>query len=51
VGPDWQAHGVEPNRTMIQTFCDELAAQEVIERPVTVEELFGEFMRLQSRQA
>jgi 4,5-dihydroxyphthalate decarboxylase len=46
VGPDWQAHGVEPNRRMIQTFCDELAAQEVIGRPVTVDELFGEFTSL-----
>ena len=43
VGPDWQAHGVEPNRVMIQTFCDELAAQEVIARPVSVDELFSDF--------
>jgi len=46
VGPDWQAHGVEPNRRMIQTFCDELAAQEVIGRSVSVDELFGRFVQL-----
>jgi 4,5-dihydroxyphthalate decarboxylase len=49
VGPDWQSHGVEPNRKMIQTFCDELAAQAVIGRAVTVDELFGEFERLFDR--
>jgi 4,5-dihydroxyphthalate decarboxylase len=48
VGPDWQAHGVEPNRRMIQTFCDELAAQAVIGRTVSVDALFGEFERLQN---
>lgn len=46
VGPDWQAHGIEPNRAMIETFCNELAAQKLIERPVTVDELFGDFTRL-----
>jgi 4,5-dihydroxyphthalate decarboxylase len=46
VGPDWQAHGIEPNRKMIETFCAELAAQKVIERPVTVDELFADFARL-----
>ncbi|MDQ3548976.1 MAG: ABC transporter substrate-binding protein [Chloroflexota bacterium] len=43
VGPDWQAHGVTPNRTMIQTFCDEVAAQGLIERPLSVDDLFSEF--------
>jgi 4,5-dihydroxyphthalate decarboxylase len=41
VGPNWQAHGVEPNRRMIQIFCDELYAQEIIPRPLTVDDLFG----------
>jgi len=43
VGPDWQAHGVAPNRVMIQTFCDELAAQRIIARPVSVKDLFSDF--------
>ncbi len=45
VGPNWQAHGIEPNRTMIQTFCDEVAAQGLIDRPVSVDDLFAEFSR------
>ena len=48
VGPDWQAHGVEANRQMIEMFCAELLAQRIIPRPVTVEDLFGEFSRLRS---
>jgi 4,5-dihydroxyphthalate decarboxylase len=27
LGPDWQAYGVEPNRTMVATLCEELHAQ------------------------
>ena len=46
VGPDWGAHGVAPNRSMIQRFLDELAAQEVIARPISIEEVFGEFEAL-----
>jgi 4,5-dihydroxyphthalate decarboxylase len=46
VGPDWQAHGVEPNRRMIQTFCDELATQRIIPNPVTVDEVFRSFGEL-----
>jgi 4,5-dihydroxyphthalate decarboxylase len=45
VGRDWQAHGIGPNRTMIQTFCNEAHEQGLIARPVTVADLFGEFER------
>jgi 4,5-dihydroxyphthalate decarboxylase len=49
VGPDWQAHGVEPNRPMIETFCRELAAQHITDRVITIDELFGEFERVHPR--
>lgn len=45
LGPDWQAQGIAPNRTMIQTFCDEVAAQGLIARPLSVEELFADSER------
>jgi 4,5-dihydroxyphthalate decarboxylase len=49
VGPGWQAHGVEQNRPMIETFCHELAAQHITGRVITIDELFGEFERVSTQ--
>jgi 4,5-dihydroxyphthalate decarboxylase len=43
MGPDWQAYGVEKNRTMIQALCDEMLAQGLIDRSVGVDEVFSDY--------
>jgi len=41
LGPGWRAHGLEANRSMIQTFCDEELAQGLIARPIDPDALFA----------
>lgn len=43
LGPDWQAHGVEPNRTMAAAFASELHAQGIIATPVDPTRMFADF--------
>ncbi|MBB2202783.1 nitrate ABC transporter substrate-binding protein [Gluconacetobacter tumulisoli] len=40
MSPDWDSPGVVTNRPMIDDFCEELSAQGIIERDVSVEQLF-----------
>ena len=46
MGDDWLPYGVEPNRAMIQAFCDESHAQGLAARRLTADELFAEFLDL-----
>ncbi|MEZ4571740.1 MAG: hypothetical protein R2849_15675 [Thermomicrobiales bacterium] len=46
LGPDWQISGVEPNRAMIDRFCEELHAQGIVKRRFQPDEAFAEFLRL-----
>jgi 4,5-dihydroxyphthalate decarboxylase len=43
LGPDWQPYGVEPNRRMIQSLCDEEFAQRLIAQPLDSAAVFAEF--------
>jgi len=43
LGPDWQPYGVEPNRRMIQSLCDEEFAQGLIAQPLDSAAVFAEF--------
>jgi len=45
MGRDWNPSGVEPNRAMIRTACDELLAQGLIARPIEPDRVFAEFAR------
>jgi 4,5-dihydroxyphthalate decarboxylase len=42
-GVDWQPNGVEPNRRMLQAFCEEEVAQGLVEEPIDVDGVFAEF--------
>jgi 4,5-dihydroxyphthalate decarboxylase len=46
LGPNWQAHGVAPNRDMIATFVNELHAQGIISTPIEPSRIFGQFEEL-----
>lgn len=43
MGEDWQPNGVEPNREVIATLCEEEFAQGLIEEPLDSESVFAEF--------
>ena len=43
MGADWSPYGVEPNRKMIQTLCDELQAQGLLANSVDGNDVFREF--------
>jgi 4,5-dihydroxyphthalate decarboxylase len=43
LGPNWQAHGVEPNQKMIATFARELHEQGIIATPVEPARIFAGF--------
>lgn len=43
IGHDWSPNGVEPNRKMIQTLCDELLAQDLLAKPLAAAAVFAEF--------
>jgi 4,5-dihydroxyphthalate decarboxylase len=45
LGRDWRPYGVEPNRRMIQTLCDEELAQGLISEPLDPAALFADFER------
>jgi 4,5-dihydroxyphthalate decarboxylase len=49
LGPDWQAHGVEPNRAMIATFADELYQQGVLADSIDPSRIFARFEELTQR--
>lgn len=49
-GHDWQPYGVEPNRRMIQTLCDEELAQGLIAEPLDASTVFAEFEQAMSEQ-
>jgi len=38
---DWWPYGVEPNRATLETFLRYALAQGLVERPLTVDELFA----------
>lgn len=46
MGDNWHAYGVDPNRHMIQTLCDELYAQDLIKQPMKVADVFAEFKQV-----
>jgi 4,5-dihydroxyphthalate decarboxylase len=43
LGTHWQAHGLEPNRKMIQTLCQEEYAQGLISEPLDCTTVFPDF--------
>ena len=45
LGRDWRPYGVEPNRRMIQTLCDEELAQGLISEALDPSALFADFER------
>ena len=49
-GYDWQPHGIEPNRKMIQTLCDEELAQGLILAPLEATTVFAEFEQVMKEQ-
>ena len=42
-GPDWRPNGVEPNRKVVQTLCDEVFAQGLVGRKLDGATVFAEF--------
>ncbi|CAN5543733.1 hypothetical protein BH23CHL2_BH23CHL2_18050 [soil metagenome] len=48
LGPDWQISGVEPNRAMIDTFCEELHAQGITNQRIAADVVFAHFEELKS---
>ena len=49
-GHDWQPNGIEPNRKMIQTLCDEELAQGLILAPLEATTVFAEFEQVMKEQ-
>lgn len=45
LGPQWQDHGLEPNRAMVKTFVNEIYAQGIISTPVDPAAVFADFER------
>lgn len=43
LGQDWNPSGVDPNRIMVQTLCDELLAQDLVDRPIDPATVFLDF--------
>jgi len=43
MGADWRPSGVAPNFAMIKAFCDELSAQELVDKPIDPRTVFKEF--------
>ena len=48
MGEDWMPNGVEPNRKMIQAFCEEQYAQKLIDQPLDPTTVFAEFEEVMS---
>ena len=46
LGPNWQAHGIQPNRAMIDAFARELQAQGIIGTRFQPDEVFARFSAL-----
>lgn len=46
LGEDWQPYGVEPNRTMLKTFCEEQLAQGLVTTPLDPDSAFADFQAL-----
>lgn len=43
LGDDWQPFGIEPNRTMLATFCAEQLAQGLVTEPLSPETAFADY--------
>jgi 4,5-dihydroxyphthalate decarboxylase len=43
LGEDWQPYGVEPNRTMLATFCEEQLAQGLVTQPLSPDTAFADY--------
>jgi 4,5-dihydroxyphthalate decarboxylase len=43
LGEDWQPFGVEPNRTMLATFCAEQLAQGLVTQPLSPDTAFADY--------
>jgi 4,5-dihydroxyphthalate decarboxylase len=46
LGEDWQPYGVEPNRQMLATFCDEQLAQGLVSEPLNPDTAFADFQAI-----
>jgi 4,5-dihydroxyphthalate decarboxylase len=51
LGRDWNPSGVEPNRAMIKTACEELFAQQLVTERLAPERAFAEFSALAAASA
>jgi len=49
LGEDWNPSGVDPNRTMIRSLCDELLAQGLVTQPVDPAAVFSEFEQIRQK--
>jgi 4,5-dihydroxyphthalate decarboxylase len=43
LGEDWQPYGIEPNRTMLATFCAEQLAQGLVTQPLSPDTAFADY--------
>jgi 4,5-dihydroxyphthalate decarboxylase len=48
MGEDWQPYGVEPNRTMLEAFCNEQLAQGLVTQPLNPDTAFEDFQTIAS---
>lgn len=46
IGEDWSPSGVEPNKKMTQTLCDELYSQGLLNKPLDGSTMFSQFERV-----
>ena len=51
MGPTYHAHGLEPNRRAVETFCQAAFDDGLTRRRVTVNEFFGEYLQAGERAA
>jgi hypothetical protein len=49
LGEDWQPFGIEPNRTMLATFCAEQLAQGLVNEPLSPETAFADYEAIARR--
>jgi 4,5-dihydroxyphthalate decarboxylase len=46
LGEDWQPYGVEPNRAMLEAFCNEQLAQGLVTEPLNPDTAFADFQAI-----
>jgi 4,5-dihydroxyphthalate decarboxylase len=46
LGEDWQPYGIEPNRAMLATFCEEQLAQGLVSRPLDPDTAFADYQAI-----